>query len=130
MRIYGETRPTLKPVPQHTPKYFPERQSLWVPNMDVFIAPSGELIVCVELSGLNHGDFQLNTEGNKLRVTGKRPSSGVATAQHVLVHEINSGRFESELDIPPGFDLARASSVCENGALRITIPSVSTSLAT
>ena len=111
-------------------KNSPERQSLWIPNIDVFIARSGELIVCVELSGVQRGDFQINTEGHKLRVTGNRPSSGVATAQNVLVHEINAGRFESELDIPPEFDLNRASSVYENGALRITIPSGSTSLAT
>ena len=109
--------------------YSPKQKPHWIPNIDVFIATSGELIVCVELSGMQRGDFQINGEGNKLRLTGNRPSSGVATAQHVLVHEINCGRFESELDIPPEFDLARTSSVYENGALRITIPSASTSIA-
>ncbi len=94
----------------------------WVPNIDVFIAPSNDLIVCVELSGLQRRDFEFKTDGTKLHITGQRPSSGVATAKTVLVHEINAGPFDAVLDIPPAFDLARASSVYENGTLRITVP--------
>jgi HSP20 family molecular chaperone IbpA len=96
----------------------------WVPNADVFIAPSGALILCFELSGIEPGDVKINTEGNRLRVTGERPSSGVATAHTVLVHEINAGPFESFLDLPPGYDLPRASSAFVNGTLRITVPPV------
>lgn len=96
----------------------------WVPNTDVFIAPSGELMVCVELSGCQRGDFEITAEGTKLRIFGRRPSSGVATAQTVLVYEINAGPFESVLEIPSTFDLARASSMYLNGALRITVPAV------
>jgi HSP20 family molecular chaperone IbpA len=94
----------------------------WIPNADVFIAPSGDLIVCVELSGMQTDDFEINTEGTKLRITGKRRDSGIATAQDALVHEINDGPFDSVLDIPPDFDLWRLSSVYVNGTLRITVP--------
>ena len=96
----------------------------WVPNTDVFIALSGELIVCLELSGMQRNDFEIKIEGPTLRITGKRPSSGITTARAVLVHEINAGPFESVLELPAGFDLARASSVYANGALRITVPQV------
>ena len=107
---------------QRITNLFPQPRRLWVPNTDVFIAPSGDLIVCLELSGMQPGGFELNTEGNRLRITGDRPSSGVATAQTVLVHEINAGPFETFMDIPPGFDLRRASSAYLNGTLRITVP--------
>jgi HSP20 family molecular chaperone IbpA len=94
----------------------------WIPNVDVFIAPSRDLIVCVELSGMQTDDFEINTEGTKLRITGKRPDSGIATAQHALVHEINAGPFDCVLDIPSDFDLWRFSSAYVNGTLRITVP--------
>ena len=101
---------------------FLQPRPIWVPNVDVFVAPSGELIICLELSGIQAGDFNVAFEGNKLRVTGNRASSGVATAQRVLVHEINAGPFETVLDIPSEFDLQRASSGFVNGTLRIEAP--------
>lgn len=112
----------LKRVSNRIVNFFTPEKPHWIPNIDVFIAPSGELVVCVELSGMQRGDFEIITEGTKLRISGRRPSSGLATAHAVLVHEINAGPFESTLEMPAGFDLARASSVFKNGALRITVP--------
>ncbi len=106
-----------EPVPNHLP-----RRSHWVPNTDVFINPSGELIVCVELSGMQTNDIAIHPGGSKLRITGDRPSSGAATAQTVLVREINDGPFEMILDLPPAFDLSRASWDYANGALRLSVP--------
>lgn len=119
-----QTKPTSKsvtdPVTNHTP-----RRPDWVPNTDVFIAPSGVLTVCLELSGMQAGDIEIIADGNRLRITGERPNSGVATAKTVLVHEINDGRFNCVLDIPPSFDVPRASSAYLSGTLRITVPPVS-----
>ena len=115
----------LKSMSQRFTNDFPRRQPTWVPNCDVFVTVSGDLIVCLELSGVKAGDFEIKTNGTRLRVTGDRPSSGLASAQNVLVHEINAGLFESFLDIPPNFDLSRLSSSYVNGALRITIPPAS-----
>ena len=111
---------------QRITNLFLQPRPFWVPNADVFIAASGDLIICFELSGIQPGGVELHTEGNRLRITGKRPSSGVATAQTVLVHEINAGPFETFMDLPPGFDLRRASSAYLNGTLRITVPAVLT----
>lgn len=95
---------------------------MWVPNVDIFVAPSGDLMVCVELSGMEHRDFEIKMEGTTLQIRGERASTGLSTAQTVLVHEINAGPFESVIDVPPTFNLARASSVYENGTLRVTVP--------
>jgi HSP20 family molecular chaperone IbpA len=73
---------------------------------------------------MQRNDFEIDVEGATLRITGQRPSSGTATARTVLIQEISAGSFESVLEVPPGFDLARASSVYANGALRITVPPV------
>jgi HSP20 family molecular chaperone IbpA len=112
-----------RPIINLAPRWRPP----WVPNTDVFIDASGDLIVCLELSGIQSGDFKINTENNQLHVTGNRPSSGAASAQHVLVHEINAGPFDCALDIPPDFNLSRASSAYANGTLRITVPPVAKS---
>jgi HSP20 family molecular chaperone IbpA len=114
-----------KPVDSRITNQPFSKRPFWVPNTDAFIALSGELIVCLELSGMQRNDFEINIEGATLRITGQRPSSGITTARTVLVHEINDGTFESVLEVPPAFDLARASSVYANGALRITVPTVS-----
>ena len=121
-RTYRASKPTPKSVAQRFMNHSSPQRRYWIPNADVFIAPSGDLIVCVELSGMQTDDFEINTEGTKLRITGKRPDSGIATAQDALVHEINAGPFESVLDIPPDFDLWRLSSAYVNGTLRITVP--------
>lgn len=94
----------------------------WVPNLDVFVDPSGNLIICVELSGVGPSDVEIKTEGLKIQIAGKRASSGVGTARTVLVHEINSGPFETVLELPAGFDLANASSHYSNGTLVIMVP--------
>ncbi len=114
----------FSPVPPRINPFFQPRPH-WVPNADIFIAPSGDLIVCLELSAMRSSGIELHHEGNKLRITGERPSSGVASAQTVLVHEINEGPFETVIDIPPDFDLPRASAAYLNGTLRITVPAVS-----
>jgi HSP20 family molecular chaperone IbpA len=113
-----------KPVDSRITNHSFSQRPYWVPNTDAFVALSGELIVCLELSGMQRNDFEINIEGATLRITGQRPSSGITTARTVLVHEINAGPFELVLEVPAGFDLARSSSVYANGALRITVPPV------
>ena len=38
--------------------------------------------------------------------------------------EINYGAFESELELPPGYDLSQAKAAYVNGFLRIDVPQV------
>ena len=41
-------------------------QPPWILNTDAFVAVSGDLIACVELSGVQPAGFQINTEGTQL----------------------------------------------------------------
>ena len=100
----------------------PSRQPSWIPNTNVFISASGQLIVQVELGGIHSDDLQLTKNGRELRIAGQRRNSEFATAKTILVHEINTGPFESVLELPPGFDLARSSSAFLNGVLRVIVP--------
>ena len=104
-----------------------DRPHHWVPNTNVFISDSGDLIIQVELSDLQKDDIEITREGNTLQMVGHRRNAEFASAKTILVHEMHSGPFESKLELPPGFDLARSTSAYQNGLLRIEIPKEDTS---
>ena len=106
----------------------PGRQPVWIPNTNVFIAPSGHLIIQVELSSLRSDDLEITNEGRRLRIAGHRRNSEFATAKDILVHEMQNGPFESVLELPPGFDLAHAKAAYLNGVLTINVPKEQTGL--
>ena len=93
----------------------------WVPNTDVY-ATDGGLVIKVELSGMRSENLEITTEGNRLRITGTRPDGCRAPKCSFLVMEINYGPFESELELPPGYNLGLAKAAYLNGFLRIDVP--------
>ena len=100
----------------------PGDQPVWVPNTNVFISAAGELVVQVELSSMRSENLEITVQENRLRVSGDRPNAAFEAAKTVLVHEMHSGRFESVLELPAGYDLSRATASYLNGALSIFVP--------
>jgi len=98
------------------------RHPFWIPNTNVFISDSDNLIVQLELSGLQRDDLEITNEGRTLRIVGNRRNSEFTAAKTVLVQEMHTGPFESVLELPPGFDVTAASSAYLDGVLRIIIP--------
>ena len=97
----------------------------WVPNTDVYATDNG-LVVKVELAGMRSEHLEITVEGNRLRISGNRPDGCRASKCSFLVMEINYGPFESELELPPGYDLSQAKAAYLNGFLRIDVPLVQT----
>jgi HSP20 family protein len=93
----------------------------WVPNTDVYATDNG-LVVKVELAGMRSDHLEITVEGNRLRISGNRPDGCRAPKCSFLVMEINYGPFESELELPPGYDLGQAKAAYLNGFLRIDVP--------
>ncbi len=93
----------------------------WVPNTDVYATDSG-LVVKVELAGMRSDHLEITVEGNRLRISGNRPDGCRAAKCNFLVMEINYGPFESELELPSGYDLGSAKAAYLNGFLRIDVP--------
>jgi HSP20 family protein len=114
----------MPPIP--TPA--PGRQPVWIPNTNVFIAASGDLIVQVELASLRSDDLEITGEGRRVRIAGHRRNSEFTAAQTILIHEMHTGPFESVLELPPGFDLARAKANYLNGVLTLVVPKQDTGL--
>jgi HSP20 family protein len=99
----------------------PDSEATWTPNTDVYLADTG-LVVTVELAGLRREDLELTVEGNQLRVSGVRRDGCRSGRCRFIAMEINYGAFETRVEIPPGFDLARAKAAYQNGFLRIEVP--------
>ena len=93
----------------------------WVPNTDVYVIEGG-LVVKIELAGMKREDLSLSIEGSRLRISGHRPDSCRPPHCRFLVMEINYGGFESVIELPPGYDPAKAKAAYQNGFLRIDIP--------
>ncbi len=93
----------------------------WTPHTDVYVGDSG-LVVKVELAGMKSDSLEIVVEGQRLRITGVRPDCCRGPHCNFLVMEINYGPFETVLDLPAGFDLARAKALYVNGFLRIDVP--------
>ena len=98
-------------------------EACWTPNTDVYLSEAG-LVIKVELAGMHREDLELTVENNRLRISGLR-RDGCRPAQcRFVVMEINYGRFESFIDLPPGYDLSAAKAFYQNGFLRVDVPSL------
>lgn len=93
----------------------------WVPNTDVYATDTG-LVIKVELAGMKREDLELVVEGNRLKISGYRPDGCRKGNCRFLVMEINYGHFESIIELPAGYDLARAQAAYHNGFLRVDVP--------
>jgi HSP20 family protein len=91
----------------------------WVPNTDVYMTDMG---VKVELPGMKSENLEITIEGNHLHVAGNRPDGCRPPNCSFLVMEISYGPFETDLELPPGYDLGQAKAVYVNGFLRIEVP--------
>jgi HSP20 family protein len=94
----------------------------WVPNTDVYKTDTG-IVVKVELPGMKPENLEITVdEGSLLRIRGDRPDCCRAAKCSFLVMEISYGPFESEIELPDGYDLSKAKAVYVNGFLRIDVP--------
>ena len=90
----------------------------WTPHTDVYVNESG-LVIKVELAGMKSDSLEIIVEGQRLRISGVRPDCCRGPHCNFLVMEINYGPFETVLDLPAGYELARAKAIYVNGFLRI-----------
>ena len=103
----------------HTPGGSSE--TYWVPNTDVYVTGEG-MVIKVELAGMRKEDLELTVEGQQLKITGHREDSCRPTKCNFQLMEINYGPFESQIELPAGYDLSQARAAYQNGFLRIDVP--------
>lgn len=95
--------------------------STWEPNTDVYITEEG-LCINVELAGIRGEDVEISVDGNRLQIRGERPDCCRAPGCRFLLMSVNFGPFAVTVELPEGFDPAKARANYFNGFLRVMVP--------
>ncbi len=96
----------------------------WEPQWNICEGPE-QFVVCVCLSGMRHEAIDVHVDRGTLHVSGyrERPEWPDATeTPSVHVREIDWGRFERTLAVPPTVDTAAVTATYRNGYLWIALP--------
>jgi HSP20 family protein len=91
----------------------------WNPPADVFETEEN-LIVRVEIAGMQYDDFSIELNGRILSIRGTRQDHPERRAFHQM--EIRFGEFNIDLTLPHSVEPGTVEAVYANGFLRIILP--------
>ena len=95
--------------------------ALWSPASDVY-ETAEEVVLSVELPGVQLEDVHLESLDGKLRVSGtRRVDEGVPPRQFVRMERIY-GTFSRDFSIPASIDSSRIKATLKSGILRVVAP--------
>lgn len=92
----------------------------WEPPTDV-IETGEEIIIIVDISGMDGKDISVLTDGEVLRVRGTRRAPGPAKASQFHQLEIRFGPFERIVELPSRVDQNKVSAQYSRGLLEVRI---------
>jgi HSP20 family protein len=119
-RLQGEIEELFADLWQ-VPRFSGPRRA-FRPSVDCFVTDDPpQLVVVVELAGVEPDSIEIAIEGGALTIAGQRSRSRVA-GQVYQQAEIDYGRFERRIQLDRSVDASAATAVYEAGMLRITLP--------
>ena len=92
----------------------------WVPSVDC-VETGDRFLVFLEVPGIDRADIHVELDGSFLRICGRRHEflpQEVSRVHHV---EIDRGRFNRVVPLPPGFESRAVEASLRHGVLRIEI---------
>jgi HSP20 family protein len=99
----------------------------WVPTADVF-ARGEDLVIRVELAGVDREDIEVTLNDNVLTVSGERSRDLDEEEVSFYVSERYYGVFRRSMTLPSGIDESRISADFDNGLMEITVRSGATAV--
>jgi HSP20 family protein len=108
--IFDEMRPT---------RFSAEK--MWKPPVDIY-ETAEEVIVLVEVAGMDKKDIAVTLDNNILKISGVRPDYSPAAKNRIHQMEIDYGKFERMMKITIPIDTENTSAFYKEGFLKITIP--------
>lgn len=105
-----------------------DRAGGWTPAINAYRCRD-QIVVCVELAGVDQREIEIQAEPRRLRLRGlRRPLEAAAsdcTPLQVFAIEIDQGHFQREIVLPLEVDPAQIRAEQSNGLLWIYLPLIS-----
>lgn len=95
------------------------RPHIWRPPTDVFECEN-EIVVRVEIAGMEESDFTITIDQNYLLIQGVRNDSSTRLAYHQM--EIRFGEFSTFVELPDSVIINEARAEYEKGFLQVILP--------
>lgn len=99
----------------------PASPNRWLPRIDVFDREK-ELVVRVEVAGVDPNDIDVTVEDRTLTISGSRHFDETTESNGFHRREIFAGEFKRTLVLPEGLDAGEVSAHADNGILEVTVP--------
>jgi len=111
-RIFEEffRSPEVKPVTE-----------AFVPDMDVY-ETDGEVVVELEVPGLERKDIKITVEENVLKISGEKKLERDQKGKNYYIYERCAGKFERALRLPDYVDVEKIKAEYKNGVLTVRLP--------
>jgi len=93
----------------------------WEPPIDIYEDPD-EVVVKVDLPGLDQSDIQVQIEDDVLVIQGERNPESEEKKQNYHRMERAYGSFRRTFSLPVTIDQKRVAATCEKGVLTIVLP--------
>lgn len=107
------------------PRMLPYHAVMKAPPVDMF-ETSNEIIVFMELPGVDPAKISVVAEKDTLTVSGERPAPAFEDTTCIHHLEIEHGDFLRKIKIPTAINISATTSKCLNGYLVITMPKFQT----
>ncbi len=99
----------------------PTRTESWKPPVDI-LENEGNLILRMEIPGVNEKDIDLKIEGTVLTIKGERKNGLESEGYNLYQVESYYGQFSRSFTLPETVDPDKISAQYRNGVLVITLP--------
>ena len=100
-----------------------QESGAWIPNADILETPE-ELIVMVELPGVDAANLAVSVHGGNVILKGDKPKAETHDASRVHSAERAFGRFRRVIHLGVPVNTHRAEAVLADGLLNIRFPKV------
>ena len=103
--------------------YFRKFTEVWVPSVNI-LETDDDVIVIIELPGMEEKDFNVNIHGDLLTIQGEKTTDNEMLKRNCFYKEIYLGSFQRSCVLLVNVEGDKAVSHFNNGILTLTIPKV------
>jgi HSP20 family protein len=107
------------------PRFFEEwpffEREEFFPALESFVK-NGNLVVRVDVPGVEPKDIDVSVVGNVLRIKGERKEEKEVKSEDYITRESSYGAFERHMALPEGANTEKITANFKNGVVEITMP--------